>query len=123
MERSWFILVLFFLSVAFLPIRAADFEDHRYPSTESLPDVETESRIVSPLQPVFASASFLSSLNSRARVIQASIIVMCLALFILMKKFAETGSVRCPSSVVRGKEQRTSANVTTDDIEQRTTDH
>lgn len=43
--------------------------------------------------PVFAGwlTTYISSLATRSRAIQVSLVAMCVALFILMKKFAEPG--------------------------------
>jgi hypothetical protein len=54
--------------------------------------------------PVFAG--FVSSLSSRGRAIQVSIVLMCVALFILIKKFSEAGPARRPPSAVPGKKYR-----------------
>lgn len=44
--------------------------------------------------PVFGGwfSAFLSSINNRTRIIQVCVVTMCLALFILMKKFSDVDS-------------------------------
>ena len=103
MARLWIILALLTLFTATCPGSAAypsPSEGEDWLTAEPLPEAGLQTAPA--CDPLFAG--FLSGLSGRGRAIQISIVLMCVALFILIKKFAEAGPVRGPSSPVRGKE-------------------
>jgi hypothetical protein len=94
MARLCFILVCtLFLGArarAEAPVAAVSYAGPSVYAEQSLSDVPA---------PFGSVSEFFAGLGSRARIIQVSIVIMCLALFILLKKFAEPmgGADRGPS--------------------------
>src|SRR5262245_33625975 len=98
MQRLRIILVLFTLSATTLPGRAAGSEDQSPSARQPLPRGAPTAIFPGPAGASFAPvfAGFVSALSSRGRAIHVSVVLMCLALLILMKKFADTGPVGGP---------------------------
>jgi hypothetical protein len=66
-------------------------------------------------------AGIFSGLASRGRAIQVSIVLMCVALFILIKKLAEAAPVRGPSSVAKNHPPDPKCRTSSSDLNQAST--
>jgi hypothetical protein len=84
MRRLRLLLVLVTLSAASFPALGNEPCGERQTACRA-PDAGT------PPDGLALFGGFVSGLSNRARAIQVAIVLMCLALFILMKKFADTG--------------------------------